>query len=269
MGTSPLMSGAPLVTTESLTQDLGGLGVETGATLIVHTSLSALGWVVGGEQAVVAALQAVVGPEGTVVMPVQSWQLCDPALLGQTDPQWWPLVREHLPVYDATSTPSKNMGLVAEHFRTLPGTVRSSHPHRSFAAAGRLAAAVTAHHDLSEPMGEGSPLAVLYDVGAQVLLLGVSAATCTALHLAEHRCDYPGKHQIGNGAPVLVDGRRRWRTWRELEVSADDFEQVTDDFAATTGLRRRGAVGQGTGQLLPVRELVDHATGWFPRHRQA
>lgn len=221
----------------------------------------------GGEQAVVAALQAAVGPRGTVVMPVQSWQLCDPALLRQTEERWWPLVREHLPVYDPGSTPSKNMGLVAEHFRTLPETVRSPHPHRSFAAAGRLAHEVTAQHDLSEPMGEGSPLAVLYDVGAQVLLLGVSAAKCTALHLAEHRCDYPGKRWIGNGAPVLVDGRRRWRSWRELEVSAGDFEQVADDFAEATGLRRTGAVGRGVGQLLPVRELVDHAASWFPGHR--
>ena len=259
----------PPATAQSLTQDLHDLGVEAGATLIVHTSLSALGWIVGGEQTVVAALRAAVGPEGTIVMPVQSWQLCDPALLKQTQAQWWPLVREHLPVYDPVSTPSKNMGTVAEHFRTLPGTLRSSHPHRSFAAAGRLAGEVTAQHDVSEPMGEGSPLAVLYDLSAQVLLLGVSAAKCTALHLAEHRCDYPGKHQIGNGAPVLVDGQRRWRSWRELEVSADDFEQVADDFAAATGLRRSARVGQGSGQLLPVRELVDYALDWFPRHRQA
>ncbi|MCI2237786.1 AAC(3) family N-acetyltransferase [Paenibacillus sp. TRM 82003] len=256
-------------TVQSLTHQLGALGVEAGATLIVHTSLSALGWVVGGVQDVVAALHAAVGPAGTVVMPVQSWQLCDPALLQQTDAQWWPLVREHLPVYDPASTPSKTMGTVAEHFRTLPGTLRSAHPHRSFAAAGRLAAQVVAQHDLSEPMGEGSPLAVLYDVGARVLLLGVSAAKCTALHLAEHRCEYPGKHRISNGAPVLVDGQRRWRSWQELAVSAEDFEQVAEDFAAATGLRRSAPVGQGVGQLLPVRELVDHAAGWFPTHRRA
>ena len=265
----PLSAGDPPATADSLAGQLSDLGVQAGATLIVHTSLSALGWVVGGEQAVVTALRAAVGPGGTIVMPVQSWQLCDPALLRQTDPQWWSLVREHLPVYDPATTPSKSMGIVAEHFRTLPGTLRSAHPHRSFAAAGRLAAEVVAQHDLSEPMGEGSPLAVLYDVGAQVLLLGVSAAKCTALHLAEHRCDYPGKHHIGNGTPVLVDGCRRWRSWRELEVSADDFEQVAEDFAAASGLRRTAPIGQSEGHLLPVRELVDFAASWFPGHRQA
>jgi len=265
----PTTSSPSPVTADSLAGQLGDLGVQAGATLIVHTSLSALGWVVGGEQAVVAALRAAVGPDGTIVMPVQSWQLCDPALLRQTDPRWWPLVREHLPIYDPAATPSKNMGIVAEHFRTLGGTLRSAHPHRSFAAAGRLAPEVLAQHDLSEPMGEGSPLAVLYDIGAQVLLLGVSAAKCTALHLAEHRCEYPGKHHIGNGAPVVVDGRRRWRSWQELEVSADDFEQVVEDFAAASGLQRTAPIGQGVGHLLPVRELVDFAASWFPAHRQA
>jgi len=273
VGTSPLMpspsSTTPPATTDSLTGELTALGVEAGATLIVHTSLSALGWVVGGEQAVVTALRAAVGAGGTIVMPVQSWQLCDPALLRQTDAQWWPLVRGHLPVYDPATTPSKNMGVVAEHFRTLPDTLRSAHPHRSFAAAGRLAADVVARHDLSEPMGEGSPLAVLYDVGAQVLLLGVSAASCTALHLAEHRCEYPGKHRTGNGAPVLVAGHRRWRSWQELDVSADDFVHVAEDFAAASGLRRTATVGRGVGHLLPVRELVDFAAGWFPAHRRA
>jgi hypothetical protein len=134
-----------LVTTDSLRGDIARLGVEPGMVVIAHVSLSALGWVVGGEAAVVAALRAALGKEGTLVMPAQSWQLCDPAYLADpADPavpeRWWPAIRESLPAYDARTTPTRTMGLVAEHFRTLPGTVRSAHPHRSFAAAGPHAA---------------------------------------------------------------------------------------------------------------------------------
>jgi len=238
-------------------------------TLLVHSSLSALGWVVGGEQAVVEALRDAVGEDGTLVMSTQSWQLCDPAYLNARDVprEWWPAIRDHLPAYDPATTPTRTMGAVAELFRTLPATVRSAHPHRSFAAAGRRSAQVTAVHELDSPAGERSPLRALYDLDAYVLLLGVGHEKSTVLHLAEHRCEYPGKHTVRNGAPLTVDGVRRWVEWTELWVADDDFEEVGEAFAAETGLTRIGTVGDARVQLLPQRAVVDFAAGWFPRHR--
>ena len=48
-------------TRASLGSDLAQLGVELHSTVIVHTSLSGLGWVVGGAQTVVEALLETVG----------------------------------------------------------------------------------------------------------------------------------------------------------------------------------------------------------------
>ncbi|MFC6726116.1 AAC(3) family N-acetyltransferase, partial [Halobium palmae] len=44
------------VTTDSIVSDLRDLGVERGDVLLVHSSLSSLGWVSGGAPAVVDAL---------------------------------------------------------------------------------------------------------------------------------------------------------------------------------------------------------------------
>lgn len=225
----------------------------------------------GGEQAVLSALRRAVSSTGTLVMPTQSWQLCDPAFLN--DPtvgrEMWPLVRDHLPVYDRSATPTRTMGAVAELFRKVPGSERSGHPHRSFAANGPGARDVVARHDLESPVGEASPLGRLYEAGAYVLLLGVSHSKNTSLHLAEHRCNYPGKHYVRNGAALFEGGNRRWKYWDELHVSARDFEEVAHAFEADTRLQRSGHVACASARLLPMVDLVDFAAGWFPNHRTA
>jgi aminoglycoside 3-N-acetyltransferase len=57
---------------DSIYNDLFELGVRNGDILLVHTSLSSLGWVCGGAQAVLMALKQVVGKSGTLVMPSHS-----------------------------------------------------------------------------------------------------------------------------------------------------------------------------------------------------
>lgn len=255
------------VTAERLATDLRGLGVPAGATVMVHTSLRSLGWVVGGAQVVLEALRDAVGPDGTLVMPTQSWQLCDPAFLQEAPAEWWPTIREHLPLYNPATTPSQTMGAVAELFRTMPDAHRSPHPHRSVTALGPQATRITARHPLDAPTGEESPLGVLVDLEAWVLLLGVTAAKATVLHLAEHRATYPGKRTVPNGVAMLVEGVRAWVTWEELDVHDHDFEGVTDAFANDTGLVRTGRVGDAEAQLMPAGPLVDYAAGWFDNHR--
>lgn len=255
-------------TRETIRAALAALGVPGGCTLLVHSSLSRLGWVAGGAHAVVLALLETVGPDGTLVMPTHSGHLTDPA--GWAHPPipqaWWPLVREQTPPFDPRLTPTRGMGAIVETFRHVPGVVRSNHPTSSFAAFGRNAATITANHDLNSSLGEGSPLARLYELDAWVLLLGVGHANSTSLHLAEYRSEFPGKKSITQGSPIMVDGVRRWVEYSELDWDDTDFEQLGADFAAAE-LETRGPVGAGTARLMRQRDLVDFAVRWFPEHR--
>ncbi|WP_045235192.1 aminoglycoside N(3)-acetyltransferase [Deinococcus pimensis] len=246
-----------------LAADLRELGVQPGMTLMVHASLSALGWVAGGANAVIEALQDVLTPEGTLAMPTFTAGLTDPSVW-QNPPvpeTWWPIIREETPAYDPRTTPTRGMGAVAEVFRSYPGVRRSAHPHVSVSALGPNATFVTEGHELSNSMGETSPLARLYDLGAFVLLLGTEKNS--SLHLAEDRADF--RERIVKGAPVWQEGRRVWVTFEDVDYDDGIFPPLKAELEAA-GLVRMGRVGSAASRLMSQRDVVDFATRWFRTH---
>jgi aminoglycoside 3-N-acetyltransferase len=257
-----------LVTKTSLVSDLRSLGVEPSMKLIVHSSLSSLGWVCGGAQAVIEALQEVVGPKGTLVMPTHTSHLTDPA--GWQNPpvpeSWWQPIREEMPAYDPALTTTRGMGAIPEAFRKAEGARRSSHPQLSFAAWGAARDAIVDNHRLEDGMGEGSPLARLYEFGAHVLLFGVGHASNTSLHLAEYRWSGAANRRTTVKNPMMVDGERRWVSYEDLDHDADDFAQIGEAFEQTHHADI-GQVGQAEARLVSQPKLVDFAQAWMESHR--
>lgn len=255
-----------VVGVDELVAGLTDLGLEAGDTLIVHCAMSAFGLVAGGEQTVVEALRIAVGHMGTLVMPSQSWQLCDPDFLDDPalDAEERERVRMRLPAFDPDLTPTRTMGRVAELFRVQPGARRSPHPHRSFAALGPEAAVLVGEHERHDPFGERSPLARLYDARAKVVLLGVGYESCTALHLAETRAAQGRRPLVRNGAPLRIEGRRDWVSWLEPVVDDRPFGQVGAEFDAS-GAVRQVRIGSALCRAMEFVALVDFAQQRFSR----
>lgn len=255
-------------TRSSLAADLAALGLGGGITVLVHSSLSQLGWVVGGAHAVVLALLDTIGPTGTLVAPAHSGQLSDPSGWQNppVPPTWWPVIRAELPAFDPALTDTRGMGAIAECIRRHPDARRSQHPQMSFVAVGKHRDTVVGDHSLSFGLGEGSPLARLYELDAWVLLLGVDHGNNTSLHLAENRAAYPGKRVVTEAGPVIDGGVRRWAEWPEVNLDESDFARLGTDFAAS-GQEVAGRVGAGTGRLMRQRAVVDYAVKWLSRTR--
>lgn len=259
-GLDALIGNTPqLRSQDTLRVDLERLGVTAGEVLVLHCSLSAIGWVCGGASAVIGAVMDVLGPSGTLVMPAQSSDLTDPA--GWSAPPvpeaWWADIRGTMPPYDPRTTPTRGMGIVAEQFRTWPGVLRSAHPVFSFAAHGPAAATVVARQPLADPFGEDSPLARFHALDARILLLGVGFNRCTALHLAERRA-WPDRPHVEHGSPMLVDGERRWARYGIPAMDDGRFAAVGQATVGAAG-HQRGSVGSAFCHLVHLRGIVDEA----------
>jgi aminoglycoside 3-N-acetyltransferase len=256
-------------TVESLANDLRTLGLGEGMTLLVHSSLSSLGWVAGGAQAVILALQAALSESGTLVMPAHSTANSEPSWWRSrpVPEDWWQTIRDSLPAFDPAATTTRRMGAIAELFRTSPGVVRSMHPQHSFAARGRHAGRVVEDHRLESPLGDSSPLARVYELNGHVLLLGVEHGNNTSLHLSEHRADWPGKRKQLQGAAMMVDGARQWVRFEQVHYDSEDFAQIGWDFVQT-GKVKAGQVACAKAQLMRQRDVVDFGVDWIARNRQ-
>jgi aminoglycoside 3-N-acetyltransferase len=152
------------VAMSELAAQLRALGVPEGGVLLVHTSFSRIGAVENGPLGLIGALQAVLGPTGTLVMP------------SMTDEDDHP--------FDRRRTPCFGMGIVADTFWRVPNVLRSDSPH-AFAAVGPQAAWITSDHPLDVPHGLNSPVGRVYELDGQVLLLGIGHDANTTIHLAE------------------------------------------------------------------------------------
>ena len=255
------------ITKEDILAAFQSVGLVNGCAVMVHTSLSGLGYVCGGAQTVIEALIETVGEEGTIMMPTQSWKNLDPedGVHGDVEREYWPIIRDNWPAYDKRMTPTNTMGAVAEMFRSWPGTLRSDHPARSVAAWGKHAEYLTANHDFSDIFGESSPLAKLYALDGDVLLIGVGYDKNTSLHLADVRAEtptaaavlaVPDVQMLRRQVRELFDHRIRDR----LQLLYHDREQAVErcsPFYLIQSLRNQYA--QGSGVVAPGSSVVHRA----------
>jgi aminoglycoside 3-N-acetyltransferase len=271
--TDVAMRSAPAGSTRTfgtLTADLRALAIPAGVVLLAHCSMRRIGWVDGGASTVVAALRSVLGADGTLVVPTQTAANSDTSahhlarVAGMTAEQI-ASYRAGMPPFDAATTPSTGMGLLAETVRTTPGAVRSGHPQTSFAALGPRAHRLMDGHAPDCHLGEVSPLARLYAAGARILLAGVGYDACTAFHLAEYRYT-PDPPRRSYRCVISRAGAPCW--WEYEDVVLDDAElpRIGADFDLT-GAVTRGHLGGAQCRLLPLRAAVDFAVRWLANHR--
>ena len=281
------LDNAPPVTRSELAAALKLAGVRVGGILMVHTQMSAIGCVIGGQDTVVLALQDAVGDAGTL-LAYTCWEH-DAFHFAE-----WPEARREAylrepPVFDPATSPGwTGVGRVPERIRTWPGARRSAHALASVAALGPDSDFLTRDHRLDDGYGPTSPFARLVARRGQILLLGAPLETLTILHHAEALARAPNKRRVRFPARVrtddgvedveidVIDTSRGAFDYDALELGiacpacpdeggegrVDSFEVIARE-ALAAGIGRRVQIAGAPSHLFEADELLRFAVAWL------
>lgn len=246
-------------TKNSLIKDFKSMGIKKGMTIIVHSSLSSIGWVCGGPIAVIDALIEVIGEDGNIVMPSHSGDYSEPSYWcnPEVPKKWYEIIREEMPAFNPKTTPCRGMGIIAETFIKYEGVKRSHHPQVSFSAYGKDKNFIIENHSLEYGLSENSPIARLYDLDSYVLLLGVPYDNNTSFHLSEYRSEC--REKFISGAPIVENGKRVWKEFYDLELDSDGFGYIGELFEKNYKVVNY-KIGNANCKLFSQRECVDFVT---------
>jgi aminoglycoside 3-N-acetyltransferase len=255
-------------TRRQLAGAFASLGVRPGAALMLHTSVRAVGPVMGGPNTIIQALLDALTPQGTLLMYV-GWQDIPDYTHELSEAERAVYLAEHPPFDPATSRAVRENSILAEFLRTWPGAVRSRNPEMSVAAVGAQAELVTADHPLNYGYGAGSPLEKLITLDGQVLMLGAPLDTLTLLHYAENRARMRHKRVIHYQVPIVQNGQTVWIDIEDFDTGEThgdySFEGIAKAYLATGG-GRIGKVGDAQSYLFSAPDLTAFAIAWLEAH---
>ena len=165
-----------MFTKQDLLTQLGAMGIDPKGTLLVHSSMKAIGDVEGGADTVLDALCDYM-QDGLLILPTHTWRQ----------------MNDTYTVFDSRTEPSC-VGLLTNLFLKREGVIRSLHPTHSVAAIGKDAASYTAGEELTRtPCPRNGCWGKLYDRRAQILFLGCTLKCNTYLHGVEEWTDTPNR----------------------------------------------------------------------------
>lgn len=221
-----------MYTKETLTAQLAAMNLKPTDTVMMHSSMKAIGQVEGGADTVLDALMDYLAP-GLFMTPSHTWRQ----------------MSESYCVFDPATEPSC-VGLLTNMFMKRPGVVRSLHPTHSVAAWGQHAAEyIRGEENMTTPCDPSGVWGRLKDAKGKVLLVGVTHARNTYIHAVEEMLDVPQRltDTPTNFFIVMPDGTHRsvWmhRHYNPVEPHISEcFDKLMEGYFAT-GAAVRGKLG--------------------------
>ena len=159
---------------EDLKKQLQSMGLTSADKVMIHSSMKAIGDVKGGADTVLDAFMEYF-TDGLLMLPTHTWKQ----------------MSEEYSVFDPETEPAC-VGILPNLFRKREGVYRSLHPTHSIAAYGKEAKEyVKGEENLTTPCAPNGCFGRLREIGAYILLIGVTHAINTYIHSIEESFDVP------------------------------------------------------------------------------
>ena len=246
----------PEIGRTAILEALADVGVKKGDTLLVHSSLSACGHIVGGAKTIIEAIIEAIGPDGNFFVPTFQRSEC---YLNGINKRW-----DHRPsdCRDRASEAVRWVGaLPLEFMRLYPDAPRGLHISHSWAGWGPRAAEVLSHQAEDEPpFSDNSCPMVVKDMGGRILLFGSPVGHTSFVHCFETHFDLPGLGPSYYDVR-LADGTITWKFVPKGLPGPREFYSKDENArffreAVARGLEiRRTTLGVGELKLIDCRQF--------------
>lgn len=239
---------------EDIIKGIIDIGLKPTDTVLIHSSMKAIGEVEGGADTVLDAFMEYL-KDGLLILPTHSWDK----------------INDNYNVFNPLAEPSC-VGILTNLFMKRPGVMRSWHPTHSVAALGKDAAEyIDGEENYDTPCPRGGCWGRLYDINAKVLFLGCSLKRNTYLHSVEEWNNIPQRltdsHQqlkIATPEGKIID-----RPMRRHSSPCGDVSQNYDKMLAPflyKGIAKKGFIGDAESVLCDAKAMADMTTEFLKKN---
>lgn len=239
---------------ETLLKQVKELGIKPEDTLLIHSSMKAIGDVEGGADTVLDVFSEYL-EEGLLVLPTHTWKQ----------------MNDEYPLFNP-KTESSCVGILTELFRQREGVLRSLHPTHSLAAKGRDAESFIAGEErFNTPCNRQGCYGKLYDRKAKILLLGCGFNRNTFLHGVEEWLDVPMRLEdfYKNLSIVMPDGsileRPVYPHHKPNGINVAERFHKMEEVLAKKGIIQRGKFGDADCILCDAAPMADLVTEYLKK----
>jgi aminoglycoside 3-N-acetyltransferase len=245
-------SAGKIYSKKDLIRQFKKIGIQEGDSLLVHSSLSKIGYVENGAKDVVDALLECIGDKGNLLMPNS------PNASFQLD------YIQNIEFFDVANSPSK-LGAISEYFRLLPDAQRSAHPTEPVSCIGPDTEYFVGHHfgNLT-PYNENSPFYRVAERNGKILYLGVTLDNAgTNLHTLEDAVEnfkfpvyYPQEFEV-----KVLFNNRTLRTMKTLVHNPEQSKKRKCDglipLFEEKGVLKKVKIGKANSLLVNAKGMFD------------